>query len=233
MGRRRADIVAPEGCGGNTSERRMPSAYHRGVEREATEDAIEAVGRRLLAAAERREAIVLTPQWWQERLLAWATGDPEFRVKLLRFVDVLPTLRSGRAVADHVRQYFRGHAPAFVHLGSGLAAQPAFRPVVSRAVREGVFAMAHRFIAGETPAAAVRRLRALADQGVACTVHLLVHANLLHAQPHPPPPGPPPAPPPSWAGGRSPRPGRPPPPPAAPSSSSPGRGGRLARPASS
>ena len=182
MGPRRADIVAPEGCGGNTSERRMPSAYHRGVEREATEDAIEAVGRRLLAAAERREPIVLTPQWWQERLLAWATGDPEFRVKLLRFVDVLPTLRSGRAVADHVRQYFRGHAPAFVHLGSGLAAQPAFRPVVSRAVREGVFAMAHRFIAGETPAAAVPRLRALADQGVACTVDLLGEATLSEAE---------------------------------------------------
>src|SRR3972149_5993792 len=131
MGRRRADIVAPEGGGGNPSERRIRSAYHRGVEREATEDAIEAVGRRLLAAAERREPIVLTPQWWQERLLAWATGDPEFRVKLLRFVDVLPTLRSGRAVADHVRQYFRGHAPAFVHLGSGLAAQPALPPPAS------------------------------------------------------------------------------------------------------
>src|SRR3972149_5964964 len=131
MGRRRADIVAPEGCGGNTSERRMPSAYHRGVEREATEDAIEAVGRRLLAAAGRRGA----------------TGPA-------------PPGGRGRAVADHVRQYFRGHAPAFVHLGSGLAAQPAFRPVVSRAVREGVFAMAHRFLAGETPAAAAPRPRA-------------------------------------------------------------------------
>ena len=42
--------------------------------------------------------------------------------------------------------------------------------------------MAHRFIAGETPAAAVRRLRALADQGVACTVDLLGEATLSEAE---------------------------------------------------
>src|SRR5688572_2989098 len=115
------------------------------------EPEVQALGRRLLEAAEKREPITFTPEWWQARLLAWATTDPDFRVKLLRFVDVLPTLRSPRTVADHIRQYFRGHAPALVHIGSELAAQPVFRPVVSQVVRQSVYAMAHRFIAGETP----------------------------------------------------------------------------------
>jgi RHH-type proline utilization regulon transcriptional repressor/proline dehydrogenase/delta 1-pyrroline-5-carboxylate dehydrogenase len=148
----------------------------------SVESDIQSLGRRLLAAAEHREPISFTPEWWQERLLDWATGDPDFRVKLLRFVDVLPTLRSAGAVADHIRQYFRGDVPALVHIGSGLASQAIFRPVVSRIVRQSVYAMAHRFIAGETPEAAVPRLRELAADGVAYTVDLLGEATLSEAE---------------------------------------------------
>src|SRR5437870_6123926 len=106
---------------------------------------------RLAASATSHPPLTLTPAWWQERLLHWATADPDFRVKLLRFVDVLPTLRTPAAVADHIRQYFRGEAPPFVHLGTELAGQPIFRPVVSQVVRRGVYSMADRFIAGESP----------------------------------------------------------------------------------
>jgi RHH-type proline utilization regulon transcriptional repressor/proline dehydrogenase/delta 1-pyrroline-5-carboxylate dehydrogenase len=146
------------------------------------EEEIRELGLRLLAAVEKREPLTFSPEWWQERLLDWATGDPEFRVKLLRFVDVLPTLRDARAVADHIRQYFRGPAPAIVQVGSGLAAQPVFRPVVSRIVRQSVYSMAHRFIAGEKPAAAVPRLLDLARDGVAYTVDLLGEATLSEAE---------------------------------------------------
>jgi hypothetical protein len=105
-----------------------------------------------------------------ERVLNWATSDPEFRVKLLRFVDVLPTLRSAGAVADHIRQYFRGDVPALVHAGSELAAQPVFRPVVSQVVRSSVYAMAHRFIAGD-PGRLCRACVSASD-GAAYTVDL-------------------------------------------------------------
>src|SRR2546422_2116146 len=137
---------------------------------------------RLAASATSHPPLTLTPAWWQERLLHWATNDPDFRVKLLRFVDVLPTLRSARSVADHVRQYFRDSAPGIVQTASGLASQPVFRPVLSRAVRSGVFSMAHRFIAGETPEAAVPALRDLARDGVGSTVDLLGEEPLSDAE---------------------------------------------------
>ena len=137
---------------------------------------------RLAASATSHPPLTLTPAWWQERLLHWATNDPDFRVKLLRFVDVLPTLRSARSVADHVRQYFRDSAPGIVQTASGLASQPVFRPVLSRAVRSGVFSMAHRFIAGETPEAAVPALRDLARDGVGSTVDLLGEETLSDAE---------------------------------------------------
>lgn len=133
---------------------------------------------RLARAVDGHPPLTLTPAWWQQRLLEWATADPGFRVKLLRFVDVLPTLRSAGAIADHVRQYFRGAGPPLVGTASGLAAQPVFRPVLSQVVRQGVFAMAHRFIAGATPAEAIPALRALARDGVACTMDLLGEETL-------------------------------------------------------
>jgi RHH-type proline utilization regulon transcriptional repressor/proline dehydrogenase/delta 1-pyrroline-5-carboxylate dehydrogenase len=144
----------------------------------AAESEIDALGRRLLAAAPNGEAFLLTPRWFQERLLTWATSDPDFRVKLLRFVDVLPALRSAGAVADHVRQYFKEDTPALIHAGAGLAGAGVFRPAVSRVVREGVYAMAGRFIAGETPADAVPRLKELTSSGTAYTVDLLGEATL-------------------------------------------------------
>ncbi|HEX5370258.1 MAG TPA: proline dehydrogenase family protein, partial [Dehalococcoidia bacterium] len=139
---------------------------------------IQQLARQLLGEAQKREPVTLSPAWLQERLLAWATSDPEFRVKLLRFVDVLPSLRNGRAVAEHIRQYFRDDTPPVIHFGAELATPAVFRPVVSQVVRQGVFAMAHRFIAGETPEQSVGRLRELAEHGVAYTVDLLGEATL-------------------------------------------------------
>ena len=146
------------------------------------EAAIATRGRALLEAVEPEHLIALSPAWWQKRLMDWATQDPEFRVKLLRFVDVLPALRSSEAVASHVRQYFREGAPAAVRLGSEIGRRGPFRPVLSRVVRESVFAMAERFIGGATPAEALPRLRGLVEGGTAYTVDLLGEATLSDAE---------------------------------------------------
>ena len=148
----------------------------------ALEASIAERQRALLAAVQSERLIALSPAWWQERLMAWATQDPEFRVKLLRFVDVLPALRSSEAVADHVRQYFRDDAPAALRLGSAIGRSAPFRPALSRVAREGVFAMAGRFIGGATPADALPRLRELVEGGAACTVDLLGEATLSDAE---------------------------------------------------
>ncbi len=142
------------------------------------EAAIQLRGRELLGLVRPERLIALTPVWWQERLMAWAGSDPAFRVKLLRFVDVLPSLRSSGAVADHVRQYFRDDDRGAVRLGTQLAAAHPFRPVLSRVVREGVFTMANRFIGGANPSEVLPTLRALAGEGKTYTVDLLGEAVL-------------------------------------------------------
>lgn len=146
------------------------------------ETAISDLERRLSHQGDGHHAFTLTPGWWQERLLDWATNDPDFRTKLLRFVDVLPTLRTTKSVADHVRQYFRGAHPGLIRTASGLAAEPMFRPVLSQVVRQGVFGMAHRFIAGATPTEALPALRRLTEHRVGYTVDLLGEETLSEAE---------------------------------------------------
>jgi RHH-type proline utilization regulon transcriptional repressor/proline dehydrogenase/delta 1-pyrroline-5-carboxylate dehydrogenase len=152
-------------------------AIEPALEREVAE-----LERKLASRLDGRPPFTLTPAWWQERLLQWATTDPDFRVKLLRFVDVLPTLRSARSVADHVRQYFRGAQPGLIGAASGLAAEPIFRPVLSQVVRQGVFSMARRFIAGRNAEEALPALRELARESVGYTVDLLGEETLSDAE---------------------------------------------------
>ena len=148
----------------------------------ALEDAVFERGSALLASVEPQRPILLSPAWWQERLMEWATSDPDFRTKLLRFVDVLPALRTSAAVGDHVRQYFRNDRRASIRTGATAAEQRVLRPVVSRVVRAGVFAMAERFIGASNGEAALPVLGKLLDGGTAYTIDLLGEATLSETE---------------------------------------------------
>ncbi len=142
------------------------------------EASISEVERKLTGGADGSRRLALSPASWQQRLLDRASQDPEFRVRLLRFVDVLPTLRTPAAVADHFRQYFQGFGPEPVRAASVVASQAVFQPILAQAARQGVLAMAHRFIAGATPAAALPVLRHLARDGTGHSLDLLGEATL-------------------------------------------------------
>ena len=120
--------------------------HHHAPDREV---AIAARGGALLEAVERKRLITLGPAWWQERLIEWATQDPEFRVRLLRFVDVLPALRSSDAIASHVRQYFRQGSPGAVRLLCAACAPPCAYPHAPRP-RDACLVMAQRGIPDPT-----------------------------------------------------------------------------------
>jgi RHH-type proline utilization regulon transcriptional repressor/proline dehydrogenase/delta 1-pyrroline-5-carboxylate dehydrogenase len=142
------------------------------------ETSIGELEQKIAGSANGFRRLALIPSWWQQYLLDRASRDPGFRVRLLRFVDVLPTLRTPSAIADHFQQYLRGSGPQPVRTASAFASQPVLRPVLSQAVRQGVLAMAHRFIAGATPAEALPALSRLAKRGIGHTVDLLGEATL-------------------------------------------------------
>ena len=115
-------------------------------------------------------------RFWNARMMQWSMAHPDLKVNLFRLVDVLPTLSSPEAIADHVRQYLSEPAtklhPALGWL-VGLSASKIGTALTSFAVQMGVKQMARLFIAGHTPDQSLSVLRKLRRDGYCFTVDLL------------------------------------------------------------
>ncbi|MGD9932313.1 MAG: hypothetical protein AB7T37_01230 [Dehalococcoidia bacterium] len=88
-----------------------------------TETAIKQRPEALLLSFRPERRLVIELEWWQSRVLGWAMADRDFRVQLLRFVDVLPAPSTAMVIADHVYQYFGAQAPAKVRAAISLTSR--------------------------------------------------------------------------------------------------------------
>jgi proline dehydrogenase len=119
-----------------------------------------------------------------QRAMDLASGDRQLRAALFRFVDVTPACRSLDDLARHLREYLREvpDAPPPLAAAMRMADIKAGRAALGAAAAAGVRHMAHRFIVGETPAAALSVLRDLWNRGVASSVDLLGEATVTQAE---------------------------------------------------
>jgi len=118
------------------------------------------------------------------RAMELASRDEELRTALFRFVDVVPACRSLDDVARHLTDFLdevHGPPPPLA-AAMRMAGTKAGRTALGAAAAGGVRHMAHRFIVGETPSAAVGVLRGLWDRGVGSTVDLLGEATVTEAE---------------------------------------------------
>jgi RHH-type proline utilization regulon transcriptional repressor/proline dehydrogenase/delta 1-pyrroline-5-carboxylate dehydrogenase len=119
-----------------------------------------------------------------QRAMDLASADRQLRAALFRFVDVTPACRSLDDLARHLREYLREvpATPPPLAAAMKMADIKAGRAALGAAAAAGVRHMAHRFIVGETPAAAVGVLRELWNRGVASSVDLLGEATVTQAE---------------------------------------------------
>ena len=118
------------------------------------------------------------------RAMDLASSDQELKAALFRFVDVTPACRSLDDLARHLREFLREvpDAPPPLAAAMRIADNRAARTALGAAAAAGVRHMAHRFIVGETPAAALGVLRDLWNRGVASSVDLLGEATVTQAE---------------------------------------------------
>ena len=115
-----------------------------------------------------------------DHALALATRDAELRAALFRLVDVTPACRTldelGRHLAGLVGEL---DEHGRLRRATGRATRTkGGRVALGAAVAAGVRHTAHRFIAGETPAAAGRELGRCGATGIAASVDLLGEATV-------------------------------------------------------
>jgi proline dehydrogenase len=113
-----------------------------------------------------------------------AEGDAALRAALFRLVDVTPACRSLDDLAKHLGGYLEevdDRAPS-LDAAIRMAGSRAGRKALGAAAAAGVKHMAHRFIVGETPEAALRAIEHGWRDGVATSLDLLGEATVTQEE---------------------------------------------------
>jgi proline dehydrogenase len=119
-----------------------------------------------------------------DKAMDLASADAELKAALFRFVDVVPACRNLDDLARHLTG-FLGEVeskPPPIAAAMRMGNTRAGRTALGAAAAAGVRHMAHRFIVGESPRAAMGELRGLWKDGVAATVDLLGEATVTQAE---------------------------------------------------
>ncbi len=118
------------------------------------------------------------------RAMEMASSDRELRAALFRFVDVVPACRSLDDLARHLTSFLDEvpDTPPPLSAAIRISHTKAGRAALGAAAAGGVRHLAHRFIVGETPTAALGTLRGLWDHGVASSVDLLGEATVTESE---------------------------------------------------
>ncbi|HTU95238.1 MAG TPA: proline dehydrogenase family protein [Solirubrobacteraceae bacterium] len=118
------------------------------------------------------------------RAMEMASSDRELRAALFRFVDVVPACRSLDDLARHLVGFLEEvpETPPPLSVAMKMSGTRAGRAALGAAAAGGVRHLAHRFIVGETPTAALGTLRKLWERGVASSVDLLGEATVTESE---------------------------------------------------
>jgi RHH-type proline utilization regulon transcriptional repressor/proline dehydrogenase/delta 1-pyrroline-5-carboxylate dehydrogenase len=124
--------------------------------------------------------------WWDDRFMAATLEDAAVRVQLFRFIDALPALKSPDSIRRHLAEYLAeagGAVPWWLGLALRLAPEGTTRGGwLAEAARGAAGVMARKFIAGATPAEALRTVAALRRRRLAFTADLLGEAVISEAE---------------------------------------------------
>jgi RHH-type transcriptional regulator, proline utilization regulon repressor / proline dehydrogenase / delta 1-pyrroline-5-carboxylate dehydrogenase len=111
---------------------------------------------------------------WKAEVLTKAMQDDAFKIRLFRFIDLLPALKTDTRAAGLFHEYFGDFhdAPPILrkHLNAITEKNVAD---VAKEIRAGVETLANQFIIGQTPKDALTCLEELRSRGIAASLDVL------------------------------------------------------------
>jgi RHH-type proline utilization regulon transcriptional repressor/proline dehydrogenase/delta 1-pyrroline-5-carboxylate dehydrogenase len=141
----------------------------------------QAIGRKLFAGVRRHEPPTFSLQKLDAAIMRLMMVDEDLRFRLLRFVDVYPSLKDARALAQHLEEFLTHPS-----LASGSAPTPlsavaravgadrsATRALLKVASRFGIERMGSQFIAGDSPESVAKRIVRMEQEGFLFSLDLL------------------------------------------------------------
>ena len=140
---------------------------------------IDVIGRRLLQPGKKSAWRFLNKDTFYHKMLDWCMGQDHLKTQLFRFVSVLPYLKNGKAVMQHLKEYLgdsQGVLPSFISIGLGLGDMAP--DLFAFAVKQNVSEMAQLFITGETVDEAIVAVKKARSAQKAFTLDILGESAL-------------------------------------------------------
>jgi RHH-type proline utilization regulon transcriptional repressor/proline dehydrogenase/delta 1-pyrroline-5-carboxylate dehydrogenase len=136
------------------------------------------IGREVLQRATSAAPPFFSIDAWQQSAMNWLTAHEDLKLRLFRFIEVLPALQDSQAIVRHLDEYLNGDSPEALPEPLGWALRfrrydSPYASLVAAGVRLASNLGAGQFIAGSTPAEAIASVRRLRRQGAAFTLDVL------------------------------------------------------------
>ncbi len=144
---------------------------------QALEEKIRRAGSEIQDHMKKEVPSLFEKKRWISRIMERVMKDEEFKVRLFRFVDVLPALKSDELVVRVLKEYFDAEdldAPLIIKRGmERLSGGRVSSFIAARVARAGVEALARQFIAGSDPSNSGKAIESLRKEGVNLSIDLL------------------------------------------------------------
>ena len=123
---------------------------------------------------------------WMGKIMDWSMQNENFKVQMFRFVDVFPSLSTGKMLSDHIKEYFgeEKDMPPVLSWGAKAAGMLGALggTILNKAISFNIQEMARQFIVGENTKDAVKNLEKLRKDGFAFVVDVLGEATLTDSE---------------------------------------------------
>lgn len=113
---------------------------------------------------------------WKGKLIAWSIRDSDFRLRFLRFLDVMPTLKTDSEVLKIFGEYFSGVAnpPSELNrIATRVIERCGADPKVARILKSGMKSLAEQFIVGRDVDDALNALEKFRNEGLAISLDIV------------------------------------------------------------
>jgi len=139
------------------------------------EDRIHEIGLAIYAAIDKEIPSLFDGRGWKAEVLTKAMQDESFKIRLFRFIDLLPALKSHIQVTRLFNEYFGAaeDAPPIIRKSLDAIYQGTRAADAAAEIRIGVESLARQFIFGRTPQEALTGLEKLRDKGLAASLDIL------------------------------------------------------------
>jgi RHH-type transcriptional regulator, proline utilization regulon repressor / proline dehydrogenase / delta 1-pyrroline-5-carboxylate dehydrogenase len=133
-------------------------------------------GKKIFQGIGQAQPSAFNKNFWSGRIMEWSMLHPKFKLNMFRLVDVLPSLKSSRAISEHISEYLT-EAGRDIHPLIGWATK--VRPgsirgyATALAATKGIEQMASQFIVGASPQKALKALKQIRARKLSFTVDLL------------------------------------------------------------